>query len=156
MITCTFEKGHPAKLRHLVVHAIVEKDNGILLVKRAGDLVETGKWALPGGYLDRNETAPEGALRELREETGWAGEIISLFQINTTPNRPGDDRQNVSLDFLIRPIKRVGEPDAESSKVEFIPFEKLLPLNEIAFDHGAIIALYLKYRQNTFSLPMWI
>ena len=30
----------------------------------------TDKWVLPGGALDRGETPLEGALRELREETG--------------------------------------------------------------------------------------
>lgn len=29
MITCTFEKGYEAKLRHLVVHAIVDNGSGI-------------------------------------------------------------------------------------------------------------------------------
>lgn len=154
MITCKFEKGYEAKLRHLVVHAIVEKDNGILLVKRTGDLLESGKWGLPGGFLDRNETAEEGALRELREETGWEGEIISLFRINTNPNRPHEDRQNVSFDYLIRATRKVAEGDHESSKVEFIPFEKLYAPELLAFDHGETIALYLNYRKSQFPLPL--
>jgi 8-oxo-dGTP diphosphatase len=154
MITCTFEKGYQASLRHLVVHAIVEKENGILLVKRAGDLLESGKWALPGGYLDRDETGPEGALRELREETGWEGEVVSLFRINTNPNRPKEDRQNISLDYLVRPTKKVGEGDHESSRVEFITFEALPSLGELAFDHGETIALYIKYRKELFTLPL--
>ena len=155
MITCTFEKGYEAKLRHLVVHAIVEKDNGILLVKRTGDLLETGKWGLPGGFLDRDETAAEGALRELREETGWEGKIISLFRINTKPNRPHEDRQNVSFDFLIQPINKVAEGDHESSKVEFIPFDALLSPEMFAFDHGETIYLYKKFRQKKFALPLF-
>lgn len=154
MITCTFEKGHKTSLRHVVVHAIVEKDGAILLEKRTGDMLETGKWGLPSGFLERDETAGEGMLRELLEETGLKGEIISLFRINTKPNRPKEDRQNVALDFLIKPIKQIGEPDHESSKVEWIPINKLLPLNELAFDHGESIGLYLKYKKQHFSLPI--
>ncbi len=108
MITCTFEKSYQARLHHVVVHAIVEKDNDILLVKRAGDILETGKWGLPAGFLDRDETASQGILRELKEETGWEGEVISLFRINSNPNRPKEDRQNVALDFLVKPIKKTG------------------------------------------------
>lgn len=154
MITCAFEKGYSALLRHVVVHAIVEKNNGILLVKRSGDLLESGKWGLPGGYLNRDETAPEGALRELFEETGWKGEIISLFRLNTNPNRPHEDRQNISFDYLIRPTQQTGMPDHESSKVEFISFTKLLPLHEYAFDHGETIDLYQKYRKHHTQLPI--
>lgn len=154
MITCTFEKGYNAHLRHMVVHAIVEKDDGILLVKRTGDLLESGKWGLPGGYLDRDETAEQGALRELYEETGWTGEIVSLFRVNTDPNRPHEDRQNVSFDFIIRPHAQTGKPDHESSRVEFIPFEKLYSKDRLAFDHGDTIELYMQYRKSAFSLPL--
>lgn len=155
MITCSFEKGYEALLRHLVVHAIVDNGNGILLVKRTGDLLESGKWGLPGGYLDRDETASQGALRELREETGWDGEIVSLFRINTLPNRPHEDRQNVSFDFIIRPTQQVGLPDAESSNVEFIPYENLYSKDRLAFDHGDTIELYRSYKQSAFSLPLF-
>ena len=52
MITCMFESGSPASLRHVVVHAIVERDGALLLVKRAPHLSEGGKWGLPGGSVD--------------------------------------------------------------------------------------------------------
>jgi len=154
MLTCTFENGNQTSLRHVVVHAIVENDGALLLEKRTGPMLETGKWGLPSGYLERDETAVEGILRELKEETGWTGEIISLFRINSNPNRPKEDRQNVSFDFLVKPIKKVGEPDHESSKIEWIPIEKLLPLDELAFDHGESIGLYLKYKNEHFALPI--
>jgi ADP-ribose pyrophosphatase YjhB (NUDIX family) len=154
MITCTFENGTHASLRHVVVHAIVEKDGALLLEKRAGPILETGKWGLPSGYLNRDETAGEGMLRELFEETGWTGKIISLFRVNSRPGRPKEDRQNISLDFLIKPIEKIGVPDHESSKVEWIPIEKLFPLDEFAFDHGESIGHYLRYRKNKFVLPL--
>jgi len=156
MITCAFENGTAASLRHVVVHAIVEKDGALLLAKRTGDLLESGKWSLPSGYLERDETAAQGVLRELKEETGWDGEVVSLFQIVTRPDRPHEDRQNVSFSFIIKPIAETGERDAENSKVEWIPVEKLLPLSEFAFDHGETIGLYLKYRKTPFLLPIMV
>lgn len=43
---------------------IVQKENKILLIFRKG------KWDLPKGKLETNETKKEGALREVEEETG--------------------------------------------------------------------------------------
>ncbi len=155
MLTCIFEDGDKASFRHVVLHAIVEKDNKLLLEKRAGDILETGKWALPGGFLDRDETAAQGILRELKEETGWAGEVVNLFRINTNPNRPKEDRQNVAFDFIIKPLRQVTKPDEESSKVEWIPFDKVR-FDTLAFDHGETIDLYFNYRKNKFSIPLLV
>lgn len=155
MISCTFEKGFTAHLRHVVVHAICEKDGAILLEKRAGDILETGKWSLPSGFMERDETAAEAVLRELREETGWQGKVISLFRINSRPHRPHEDRQNVAFEFLVEPLEPVGTPDHESSKVEWIPIDKLLPFDQFAFDHGESLELYLKYRTERFVLPLF-
>ena len=156
MITCTFEKGNKANLRHVVVHAIIEMDGKLLLEKRTGDLLESGKWSLPSGFLDRDETAAEGIVREVKEETGWDSEVISLFRINTKPDRPHEDRQNVVIEFLVRPLRKTSDPDHESSKVEWISIDKLIPFKDFAFDHGESIALYLKYRKTPFPLPIMV
>ena len=156
MITCTFENGNTNSLRHVVVHMIVEKDGCLLLEKRDGPILETGKWSLPAGFLERDETAAECAVRELKEETGWIGEGVQLFKINTNPYRPHEDRQNITIEFIVKPIKKVGEKDWESSQVEWIPFDKLLPYEAYAFDHGETIRQYLEYRKKSFPLPILI
>ena len=48
----------------------------VLLVRRGGEPYK-GQWAFPGGFLKMDETAEQGALRELREETG-----LSLMRID--------------------------------------------------------------------------
>lgn len=156
MIKCIFENGTNTSLRHVVVHAIVEKDGKLLLEKRSENLLEGGKWSLPSGFLSRDETAEVGVLRELREETGWTGEVVSLFRINTDPNRPHEDRQNISIEFIIRPMEIVGEPDKESSKVQWVSIHELPVLEDFAFDHGEAIALYLKYKEKSFPLPLFV
>jgi ADP-ribose pyrophosphatase YjhB (NUDIX family) len=153
VITCTFEHGSVAALRHVVVHAIVERDGSLLLVKRAEHLPEGGKWGLPGGFLDRDETLVEGVLRELREETGWDGRVISLLRINSRPDRPQEDRQNVAFDFVVTPLEKSGEPDTESSRVEWIPIERLPPLDTLAFDHGDTIRSYRQCRGRLPAAP---
>jgi ADP-ribose pyrophosphatase YjhB (NUDIX family) len=154
MITCTFEDGHAARLRHVVVHAIVERDGALLLVQRAAHLAEGGKWGLPGGFLDRDERLVDGVLRELREETGWTGEVRRLFRINSRPDRPREDRQNVAVEFVIAPLERVGTPDSESTAVEWIPIERLPALDSLAFDAGETIRLYLAARGRPERTPI--
>lgn len=154
MITCTFEDGGGASLRHVVVHAIVEKDGKLLLVKRSPKISEGGKWSLPSGFLSRDETAPECVVRELLEETGWRGEMTALFRIATHPNRPHEDRQNVSFVYLVSPIEKIGEKDWESTDVSWVPFSDLGPLDLMAFDHGETIQLYLEWKQKKHALPI--
>jgi ADP-ribose pyrophosphatase YjhB (NUDIX family) len=136
------------------VHAVVERDGALLLVKRAPHLSEGGKWGLPGGFLDRDERLVEGVLRELREETGWAGEVRRLLRVNSRPDRPREDRQNVAFEFVIAPLRQVGQPDHESTAVEWVPIDRLPPLESLAFDHGETIRLYLASRDRPQPAPI--
>jgi hypothetical protein len=74
MINCVFEDGSRASLRHIVVHALVEKEEALLLVRRAPHLLEGGKVGLPGGFLDRDESLSEGRIARAtrRGRLGWA------------------------------------------------------------------------------------
>lgn len=156
MITCNFEDGGKASLRHVVVHGVVEMDGKLLLEKRAEHLLEGGKWSLPSGFLNRDETAGEAILREVLEETGWKCEVVSLLRINSSPNRPNEDRQNVALDFILKPVEKIGGQDNESTKVEWISIDKLIPFDDFAFDHGETIKLYLEYKKQSFTLPLLV
>jgi bifunctional NMN adenylyltransferase/nudix hydrolase len=53
---------------HLTADAVVEIGGNVLLIKR-GKEYGHGLFALPGGFLEKNERFLDGALRELREET---------------------------------------------------------------------------------------
>jgi 8-oxo-dGTP pyrophosphatase MutT (NUDIX family) len=70
-ITCRFNDSVEALLRHVTVATLVLRDDKVLLTKRSPNLDEGGKWCLPGGYMDRDESLDEAAGREVYEETGW-------------------------------------------------------------------------------------
>jgi mutator protein MutT len=142
MITCRFEKGFEANLRHVVADAICLKDGKILLEKRDEKLNQGGKYALPGGYLDRDETIEQAVLRELKEETGYEGKIIKLFKIVDDPDR-NEDRQNVAFVYLVEAMEKTGEGDWESTEVAWFDLDKLPAPEKFAFDHYSIIQSYL-------------
>lgn len=53
----------------VTVDSLVTCAGQVLLIERAG-LLGRGAWALPGGFLEPDETLEHGAVRELFEETG--------------------------------------------------------------------------------------
>jgi len=66
---------------HLVVGAIlVDEKKRICLVQEAKG-PWAGKWNTPIGHLSRGETIPDGAKREVKEETGYDIELISLLPL---------------------------------------------------------------------------
>lgn len=143
MINCFFENSKVlVQLRHVVVDMLVIKDKQILLVKRGGKWLEKGKWAMPGGFLDMDETGEQAALRELREETGYTGKIIKLFSLIDNPQRRHEDRQNVSLVYLVNPGKKIGDFDDEISEIKWFALDNLPPAQDFAFDHLETIKQY--------------
>ena len=54
---------------NVLVATYVCVGESILWIKR-GTAPAAGKWAIPGGYMENDETPEAGASRELREETG--------------------------------------------------------------------------------------
>lgn len=57
-----------------IVDTIIEKDGKILLVKR--NFPPKGKLDIPGGYVDKNESLEDAAIREVKEETGFDVKLI--------------------------------------------------------------------------------
>ena len=66
---------------HLVTGAIlVDAENKICLVQEAKG-PWAGKWNVPIGHLEHAETMPNGAKREIKEETGYNVELTALLPL---------------------------------------------------------------------------
>jgi ADP-ribose pyrophosphatase YjhB (NUDIX family) len=83
----------------------------ILLIQR-GNHPYIGCWALPGGFVSKDETAHQAAARELKEETGLDG--VYLDQIYTF-SRPGRDPRgwvmSIAYLALIQNLREVSGAD---------------------------------------------
>ena len=147
MITCTFEDGISGSKRHVVVDVLVVKNNKVLMVKRAPHMfLEASKWGTIGGFVDRDETIKQAVEREVFEETGYRVHNLELLLIRDNPDRPHEDRQNVSFVYVCEAGEKDGEPDKESTEQRWFDFDTLPPENEIAFDHYQNIQDYLKLK----------
>jgi 8-oxo-dGTP diphosphatase len=156
MVTCTFENGNQASLRHAIVDAVVVHDGKILLVKRTKSLLEGGKWALVGGYMDRDETMEQAIRREVLEETGYQLTATTLLQVNSSPERRGEDRQNIQFLFVATAGDKTGAPDWESDAMQWFEPDKLPNSSELAFDHEQALDLYKKSLNTRLDLPVVI
>ena len=120
--------------RSLTVDAIIIHDGRIVLIKRR-DGPFKGRYALPGGYVERGEDAKEALAREVEEETGLIvtpGRMVGFYD---DPKR--DRRGNVSIAFLCRIEQGKAMPGSDSTAVESFPLSRLP--GRIAFDHGKMI-----------------
>lgn len=121
MINCVFEDGDKANLRHAVADAVVIKDGKILMVKRSAKLIaDPGKWALPGGFMSRDESVIECVEREVYEETGWKVKGTTLFSITDRPEDPGSDRQNICFTYFCEATEKTGKPDWETEELQWL------------------------------------
>lgn len=154
MLTCAFENGNTASLRHVTVDGLLLKEGKVLLTKRTGKLLEGGKWGLVGGYVERDETVKEAIKREALEESGLVVENITLLTIRDNPDRPKEDRQNISFVFFCDATEKVKESDWEVDDQLWFDFNELPPEEEIAFDHYQNIKLYKEYLAKKLSLPV--
>ena len=158
MITCQYENGDQVSLRHVTVNAIVIKDGKVLLGKRGTyhgqPILESGKWALLGGFFDRNENLITAVKREVKEESGWEITDVQLLRINDDPNRPMEDRQNVDIIFLATAVRQEKIVNEEVRELQWFDLNQLPKPEEFAFDHGDDIQLYLRSLQEKFPLPV--
>ena len=79
---------------------VPKKGIQVLLIKR-GDYPEKGKWAIPGGFVNMNESLEEGAIRKLKEETGidnvYMEQLYSFGEVNRDPRTRVISIGNVAL-----------------------------------------------------------
>lgn len=119
-------------------------DEGMLkiaLIERKMDPFK-GMWAIPGGFMEDNETAEETALRELKEETGM--ENIFLEQFHTFSSHGRDPRgRTITIAFfaLINSEKYHLTASADASKAKWWPAYKI---PQLAFEQKKMYEMALQ------------
>jgi ADP-ribose pyrophosphatase YjhB (NUDIX family) len=110
-------------------------ENKIVLIRRKNPPYG---WALPGGFVDYDESLENAALREAKEETSLDVKLIRQFHTYSEPGR--DPRQHTISTVYI--AKAFGVPegmdDAEDAKI----FDKDNIPGDMAFDHKKILDDY--------------
>jgi 8-oxo-dGTP diphosphatase len=100
-------------------------------------------WALPGGFVDEGEAYGDACVREVKEETGLDVELLEQFFTYSDPARD-PRRHTVSTVYLGR---ATGEPRGSDDAAEARAFPRDALPQELCFDHGTILADYLRYRR---------
>jgi len=70
-----------------VTCALVERDGGVLLVRRRY-APRAGEWCLPAGFVEAGESPAESAAREVLEETGLEIAVTGVFDTWATGEDP--------------------------------------------------------------------
>lgn len=156
MIKCILENGHETSFRHVTADVIViNEKNEILLVKRAGNLTNGGKYAIPGGFVDRDETIIKAGVREVLEETGYEVESLLLLHVADNPDRPQEDRQNIAFIYLAKIKGGKKKLNSEVSEISWFNLSQLPNKDQFAFDHYENIQLCIKYLGEKFTVPIF-
>lgn len=132
----TYEHPRPA----VTVDIVLFRNNvsEILLIRRLNPPFE-GLWALPGGFIDMDETLEEAAARELMEETRLGN--LTLKQLHAFSALDRDPRhRTISIAFYGKINCNDNTAIAGSDAKEATWFNlKALPI--LAFDHDSIVAM---------------
>ena len=127
---------HPAVTTDCVIFGFNGERLQVLLIERGIEPYK-GHWAFPGGFLKMDETAEEGAKRELKEETGLADAYIQQLHTFSNPDRDPRERVITIAYYALVKIQEVkGGDDAASAR--WFPVDEIPPL---AFDHDYILRM---------------
>jgi ADP-ribose pyrophosphatase YjhB (NUDIX family) len=131
----------------LDVRAALFRNGEVLLVS---ELIDGGRWTLPGGWADVNESPSENAVREMREE---AGLIVTAKKLAMVMDR---DRAGhpmpypfhiYKLFFLCDAVAECAKKDGETGEARFFPVEALPELSEARVLPQQIRRLYRHWQE---------
>nr|WP_232850217.1 NUDIX hydrolase [Pseudomonas aeruginosa] len=108
---------------------ILDSQQRVLLVREASD----GRWTLPGGWCDVNESPADAVVRETQEESGLevrAIHLLALLDKHKHPHPPQLPHALKAFFFCHVTGGRLQQQTDETSAAEYFPVDALPPLSE--------------------------
>ena len=113
----------------------------ILLIRRKNPPFKN-LWALPGGFVEMDESLQESALRELHEETGISD--VHLTQVGAYGDPDRDPRGRVITIAYMGIVKSEQKEAIAGSDASEVAWFSTADLPKLAFDHKDIIEKVLE------------
>ncbi|MEO8627258.1 MAG: NUDIX hydrolase [Betaproteobacteria bacterium] len=111
------------------VRGIVFRDDKILLIR---EIMDAGRWTVPGGWADVNETPSQAVVREVREESGFDTRVVKLLALydrEAQGHQPPFPYHVYKLFFLNEVIGGEATPNEEASEVAFFAEDEIPELS---------------------------
>ena len=126
----------PSVTVDVLMMSLRQRDLQILLIKRRSWPYE-GMWAIPGGFINMNESLETAAKRELQEETGVQDVYLEQLYTFGDPGRDPRTRVITVVYFALLDSERLQvQAASDAADVGWFSVYELPPL---AFDHEQII-----------------
>ncbi len=117
------------------------KNYKILLIERKNNPYK-GHFALPGGFVDMDETLKDAATRELQEETGLQGvELHQLYAFDAIDRDPRGRNLCVAFYGITSPENSKVTANDDAEKAQWFDINNL---PRLAFDHSEIVQHAIK------------
>jgi len=115
---------------------VIRRGREVLLCRRTIEPY-AGKWGIPAGYQEVDETIETAAVREVREETGLVVRLTGLIDVFTTPDDPR--KPSILVVYEAEELDGELEPGDETSEVAFVSLDDLPDDGEIAFANNRVV-----------------
>lgn len=131
---------HPSVTTDNVIFGFDGNTVKVLLIERGGEPYK-GCWAFPGGFLEMDESAEEGARRELMEETGLTTPFVKQFHAFTAPDRDPRERVLTIAYYSVVQLSEVKGMD-DASQAKWFALDEIP--ERLAFDHEEMLRVALE------------
>ena len=133
----TYEYPRPSVTVDGLIFRIMGGRLEVLLIQRKKEPFK-GQWALPGGFMEMDESPEEGVVREVQEETGLKLDAVLQLGAYGAVNRDPRGR-TVSIAYIAFVEDRVEAKAADdAAAVKWVDLNSIVQEN-LAFDHAVIL-----------------
>lgn len=124
----------------LASYAVIRDDAGRILLALWNE-AEEGRWTLPGGGVELDETVEQGAVREVREETGYDVRLDGLLGVDSNVFPPaqrgnGSDRSLKAVRVVFAATVTGGEltheVDGTTDEARWFPIDEVAGLPRVS------------------------
>ena len=146
----TYDFPRPTVTVDACIFTMREGDLAVLLIRRKNSPFK-GLWALPGGFVDKNESLERAAARELEEETSLSGLALEQLAAFGDPGRdPRGHTVSVAFFTFVHAEAALVRAGDDASEAAWHPLRRL---PRLAFDHPKIVAMARRRLQDRLRDP---